>query len=122
MKNSFLTITDQFCGAGGSSQGARQLAQAMGGGLEVKLALNHWKLAIETHNTNFPDTLHDCTDVSACDPRRYPKTDILITSPECTNHSLAKGKKRKNAVDLFSHLDPAEAGHEVSFVPWAQNV
>jgi len=64
-KNSYLTVTDQFCGAGGSSQGARNA------GLEVKMAMNHWKLAIETHNTNFPDTLHDCTDVSACDPRRY---------------------------------------------------
>lgn len=108
MKNSYLTVTDQFCGAGGSSQGVREVSRSMGGGLEVKLALNHWKLAIETHNTNFPDTLHDCTDVSACDPRRYPKTNILITSPECTNHSLAKGKKRNNRVDLFTALDPAE--------------
>jgi len=81
----------------------------MGGGLEIKLALNHWKLAIETHNTNFPDTLHDCTDISACDPRRYPKTNILITSPECTNHSLAKGKKRKHGgADLFSSINPEE--------------
>ena len=108
MKNSYLTVTDQFCGAGGSSQGARELSRSMGGGLEVKLALNHWKLAIETHNTNFPDTLHDCTDISACDPRRYPKTNILITSPECTNHSLAKGKKRKQREDLFTSLDPEE--------------
>ena len=106
MKNSYLTVTDQFCGAGGSSQGIRNHSNAIGGGIEVKLALNHWKLAIETHNTNFPDTLHDCTDISACDPRRYPKTNILITSPECTNHSLAKGKKRKH--DLFTSLDPEE--------------
>jgi DNA (cytosine-5)-methyltransferase 1 len=106
MKNSYITVTDQFCGAGGSSQGVRNLSRSMGGGLEVKLALNHWKLAIETHNTNFPDTLHECTDISACDPRRYPKTNILITSPECTNHSLAKGKKRKQTTDLFTALDP----------------
>lgn len=108
-KNSYLTITDQFCGAGGSSQGARAVSRRVKG-LEVKLALNHWKLAIETHNTNFPDTLHDCTDVSACDPRRYPSTDILITSPECTNHSLAKGQKRATSqIELFNtgKLDPA---------------
>ena len=60
-KNSYITITDQFCGAGGSSQGARQLAEQLGGGLEVKLALNHWKLAIETHQHNFPDALGSCT-------------------------------------------------------------
>src|SRR3990167_9655536 len=96
-KNSYLTLTDQFCGAGGSSQGARNLIRKMNGGLKIKLAMNHWKLAIETHNTNFPDTIHDCTDISAADPRRYFSTDILITSPECTNHSLAKGKKQLKA-------------------------
>ena len=101
---SYLTVTDQFCGAGGSSIGA----EAAGGTL--LMALNHWKLAIETHNVNFPNADHDCTDISACDPRRYPSTDILITSPECTNHSLAKGRKRRTAqTDLFGNagIDPA---------------
>ena len=76
-KKSFITVTDQFCGAGGSSIGATKA------GAELRLALNHWQLAIDTHNTNFPKADHDCTDISACDPRRYPSTDILITSPEC---------------------------------------
>lgn len=104
-KNSYFTLTDQFCGAGGSSIGAT-LA-----GAEVKLAMNHWKLAIETHNTNFPKVDHDCTDISAVNPRRYPSTDILITSPECTNHSLAKGKPRRfYNQDLFGNvlIDPSE--------------
>lgn len=97
-----LTFTDQFCGAGGSSQGVRSAALSIPG-LEVKLALNHWQLAIDTHQHNFPDTIHDCTDIQSCDPRYYPKTDILITSPECTNHSLAKGKKQvKQNLDLFT--------------------
>jgi len=73
--------------------------------------MNHWKLAVETHNTNFPDTLHDCVDISACDPRRYPRTDLLITSPECTNHSLARGAKRKQQAQLHlwekPTIDPA---------------
>ncbi len=94
-KKSYITTTDQFCGAGGSSQGVRRVANKRGGGIEVKLAMNHWPLAIETHNSNFPETDHDCADISASDPRRYQSTDVLITSPECTNHSLAKGKKRK---------------------------
>lgn len=105
-KNSFLTVTDQFCGAGGSSIGATTA------GVELKLALNHWQLAIETHNSNFPNALHDCADMSAVNPRRYPATDILITSPECTNHSLAKGKKRKTSaqMDMFGKatVDPSE--------------
>jgi DNA (cytosine-5)-methyltransferase 1 len=104
-KKSFITLTDQFCGAGGSSIGATMA------GAEVRLAMNHWKLAIETHNTNFPNVDHDCTDISAVNPRRYPSTDILITSPECTNHSLAKGKPRRfYERDLFNNvlIDPSE--------------
>jgi DNA (cytosine-5)-methyltransferase 1 len=72
-KRSFLTVTDQFCGAWGSSLGARAA------GLEIRMAMNPWKLAVETHNTNFPEADHDCADISASDPRRYPSTDILIT-------------------------------------------
>lgn len=105
-KESFLTVTDQFCGAGGSSLGATEA------GLELLLALNHWERAIETHNANFPNARHDCTDISACDPRRYISTDLLITSPECTNHSVAKGQSRKRQFqpDLFGEIkvDPAE--------------
>lgn len=78
------------------------------------MALNHWDLAIETHNTNHPDTDHDCTDVQACDPRRYPSTDILITSPECTNHSLAKGRKRKNQGQFEMWKDAPKADEERS--------
>lgn len=89
-----ITVTDQFCGAGGSSQGATTA------GAEVKLAMNHWQLAIETHNSNFPETDHHCADIHAADPRYYYSTDILITSPECTNHSLAKGQKRINQAQL----------------------
>ncbi len=103
-KKSFLTVTDQFCGAGGSSIGAAAA------GLEIRMAMNHWKLAVETHNTNFPDTDHDCCDVSASDPRRYPSTDILITSPECTTHSPAGGNRRSTPQrDMFISTaeDPA---------------
>lgn len=107
-KTSYVSVTDQFCGAGGSSTGAKMVD-----GVEVKLAMNHWQLAIETHNTNHPDTNHVLADISQVDPRRYPPTDILITSPECTNHSLAKGKRRKNLNQLElwgdgNRIDPAE--------------
>lgn len=107
MKPSEITATDQFCGAGGSSQGFKQAVQEMGlgNGARVRLAMNHWPLAIETHNTNFPDTDHACTDISACDPRRYPSTNILITSPECTVHSPAGGgqaKKRMHGTQLHT--------------------
>ncbi|MDQ6524299.1 DNA cytosine methyltransferase [Nocardioides sp. LHD-245] len=83
-----VTILDLFCGAGGSSSGAHSIP-----GVKVTMAANHWPLAVETHNTNHPDTDHDCADLSQVDPRRYPKTDGLWASPECTNHSQAKGRK-----------------------------
>ena len=82
-----VSLTDIFCGCGGSSTGAVQA------GIEVDMAINHWDLAIETHNTNHPDTDHDCNDVSRCDPRRYPRTKMLWASPECVTHSVAGGGK-----------------------------
>jgi DNA (cytosine-5)-methyltransferase 1 len=42
-KKSFLTVTDQFCGAGGSSLGAAA------SGMEVMLAMNHWQLALMSY-------------------------------------------------------------------------
>lgn len=118
-KKSYLTVTDQFCGAGGSSQGVRNLSRRLGGGLEVKLAMNHWKLAIETHNTNFPDTDHDCADISASDPRRYRSTDILITSPECTNQGPANGKKNhQKQMDMFDRAILDDAAERSRATMW----
>lgn len=109
-----LTLTDLFCGAGGSSTGAIQVP-----GVEVKLAVNHWDRAIETHNTNHPTTLHDCADISQIDPRRYPHTDILWASPECTNHSKAKGKKKpSNQPDLFGEILPDAAAERSRATMW----
>lgn len=67
------------------------------------MAANHSQRAIETHQLNFPDTDHDCADISQVEPRRYPRTDILWASPECTNHSIARGRKRAEQFDgLFA--------------------
>lgn len=98
-----LTLTDMFCGAGGSSTGALSVP-----GVEVKVATNHWDLAIETHNTNHQDADHVLADVSQIDPRYFPHSDILWASPECTNHSVAKGVKRQlQAESLFDKPDQA---------------
>ena len=71
------TCTDLFCGAGGSSLGAEAA------GMQLVMAANHWETAIEVHQHHFPDAGHDCADISQVDPRRYPKTDVLLASPEC---------------------------------------
>ncbi len=94
---------DLFCGAGGSSLGAERVA-----GVELRLAMNHWQKAIDVHQQHFPDAGHDCADISQADPRRYERTDILLASPECTNHSQAKGvSRKKQQQSLFDKPDPS---------------
>lgn len=100
-----ITVTDLFCGAGGSGLGAAAVP-----GVRLSMAANHSPRAIETHQLNFPDCDHDCADVSQVEPRRYRRTDILWASPECTNHSVAKGKKRSaQQAGLFGNDDQALA-------------
>lgn len=113
-----LTVTDLFCGAGGSSSG---LVEA---GYKVVIAANHWALAIESHQVNHPDTDHSQADISQVDPRYFPRTHVLWGSPECTNHSIAKGVKRQRVQDqaLFE-LDgtrplPDEAANRSRATMW----
>jgi DNA (cytosine-5)-methyltransferase 1 len=88
MGTSYVSVTDLFCGAGGQSEGITRA------GGEVVVALNHWARAIQTHNANFPQTYHEKVDISQANPRRYPSSTLLCASPECTNHTGAKGKAR----------------------------
>lgn len=113
-----LTVTDLFCGAGGSSSG---LVEA---GYKVVIAANHWQLAIDSHQVNHPDTDHSRADISQVDPRYFPRTHVLWGSPECTNHSIAKGVKRQRQQDqaLFE-LDgtrplPDEAANRSRATMW----
>lgn len=108
-----LTMTDLFCGAGGSSTGAVSVP-----GVTVRLAANHWDKAIETHNTNHPDTDHLQADISNTDPRYVPTTDLLWASPECTNHSRAKGRKLPTQPDLFGDTLPEEAAVRSRATMW----
>ncbi|HXM54676.1 MAG TPA: DNA cytosine methyltransferase [Candidatus Dormibacteraeota bacterium] len=115
-KPSRLSATDLFCGAGGSSIGAEAA------GVQLAMGINHWVRAIETHSTNFPHADHDCRDVSDQHPSRYPSTHLLLASPECTNYSQAKGRKRdavrgQLALGDFEPL-PAEAEERSRATMW----
>lgn len=92
--STLITASDYFCGAGGSSSGL------VAAGVEVRHAANHWQRAIETHQTNHPQTEHSIDDLQVAHPSWYPRTTIAWFSPECTNHSLSKGRKRKAAAQL----------------------
>lgn len=99
-----LTITDLFCGGGGSSTGAIQVPD-----IEIRMAANHWDLAVQVHNENHPDADHAAVDLHEENPAYFPRTDILWASPECTKWSQASGGKYATVsteADLLSLLDP----------------
>ncbi len=99
-----LTVTDIFCGGGGSSTGMVAVP-----GVEVVMAANHWDLAVTVHNQNHPGADHAAVDLHEEDPRYFPRTDILWASPECTKWSQASGGKYSAVsveADLLSLLDP----------------
>ena len=97
-----VTVTDLFCGAGGSSVGATAA------GMTLAVAANHWRTAVDVHQTHFPDARHDCADISQADPRRYPPTRVLLASPECTNHAQARGvSRRRQDPSLWDAPDPS---------------
>lgn len=111
--NDALTVMDWFCGAGGSSQGVHAIP-----GVRVERAANHWKRAIESHAANFPTTDHYQGDIRKAPVWDWPVTDIFWASPECTNWSVAKGKRRDfvSAMQgsLLDLLDAAEAEEEAT--------
>lgn len=113
--SSDVTMSDYYCGAGGSSTGAAAI------GVRVTMAVNHWDLAIQTHNTNHPDTDHDKADINKADPKRYPRTTIGWFSPECTYWSSARGEKLPDgqlAWDFFGDSLPNEAADRSRMGMW----
>lgn len=86
-----IRAIDLFAGGGGSSWGAHQA------GIDVVAAFDLWELAGQSHRVNFPDSqfyhgrLED-VDVSKVS-KEIGAIDLILASPECTNHSPAKGNK-----------------------------
>jgi DNA (cytosine-5)-methyltransferase 1 len=86
-----LRAIDLFSGVGGSSWGAR-LA-----GAELVGAFDAWELAGRVYRDNFPDTeffhgrLEDM-NLNAI-KRKLGNIDLMLASPECTNHGPAKGNR-----------------------------
>ncbi len=90
-----LEATDIFCGAGGSSNGLEFVVCPLCGRQLIKVtqALNHWDLAVQAHNANFPDADHDVHDVEELPASRFRRTPIAWFSPECTHHAYCRGPK-----------------------------
>ncbi len=57
-------------------------------------AVNHWPVAVETHQRNHPDARHYCVDLASARPMELVpegRLDLLLASPTCTFHSRARG-------------------------------
>lgn len=84
-------IVDLFAGGGGASLGIE-----MATGRQVDVAVNHDPVAVAMHATNHPQTRHVTSDVFEVDPREVAAgrpVGLLWASPDCTDHSRAKGGK-----------------------------
>jgi DNA (cytosine-5)-methyltransferase 1 len=84
-----LSVYDEFCGFGGSSQGLEAIP-----GVETVLAANHAKIAVDVHALNFPKADHHIGDVTKADLSRFPRADIFWASPSCPAWTDARGKRR----------------------------
>ena len=104
------TFVDLFCGGGLGARGA-----VRGGGIPL-LGLDACDSATKTYKANFPksDVITDLienVDTKALG-RRY-RPDVLLTSPECTSHSIARGAK-----------PGSETSREtaIGIVPWVRSM
>lgn len=86
-----LRAIDLFCGAGGSSCGARTA------GFHLVAGFDAWEVAGKVYSDNFAASRFYHSRLEELDVREISKAvghiDLLMASPECTNHSPAKGNR-----------------------------
>ncbi|HYM31848.1 MAG TPA: DNA cytosine methyltransferase [Candidatus Cybelea sp.] len=90
-----LLVADLLCGAGGSSTGCARALATLGLDMEL-VCVNHWPVAIDTHTKNHPKARHYCQDIATVRPHVVVPEgylDLLMASPSCTHHSVARGGK-----------------------------
>lgn len=89
-----LRAIDLFCGGGGSGWGARKA------GVDIVCSVDAWSVAVETYKANFPDTkvINATLDgkSSASILGNVGDIDLILASPECTNHTCAKGSRPRD--------------------------
>lgn len=97
---------DIFCGGGGSSSGA------LAAGVEMVGAIDMCPIATDTYRDNFRTTnvvTGRLEDVALADLKRsIGGIDILLASPECTNHTCAKGAAPRNEASRATALYTVE--------------
>lgn len=92
-------IIDLFAGGGGASEAILRAY-----GRHPDIAVNHDREAIALHEANHPSTLHLCDDIRqvgvaavlARPEFRGRRVGLLWASPDCKDHSKAKGGRPKD--------------------------
>ena len=93
-----INTVDLFCGAGGATTGL-ELALSRLGYKHRGLAINHWKIAVDTMTANHPDVDTKQMSIEEAVPADLVpggRVDFLWASPSCTHHSRAKGGKPRS--------------------------
>ncbi len=88
-----VRVLDLFCGGGGSSWGAFQA------GAEIACGIDAWETAVSVFNDNFSGCGVHATITAESDPRdvlSYGPFDMILASPECTNHTCARGSRPRD--------------------------
>ncbi len=84
-----IRCIDLFCGVGGSTCGAR-----LAGATPIA-GLDNWDLAIKAYQLNNPGITTYRRTLEWLDPQEVANAvgpvHLMLASPECTNHSQAKG-------------------------------
>lgn len=93
-----LTTADLFCGAGGATNGMDDVMERKGI-LHRGIAINHWRVAVNTMKLNHPDIDTKCMSIEEAVPADLVPggvLDLLWASPSCTHHSRAKGGRPRS--------------------------
>ena len=93
-----INTVDLFCGAGGATTGL-ELALKRLGMSHKGIAINHWRVAVETMKANHPAVDTKQMNIEEAIPEELVpgrEVDLLWASPSCTHHSRAKGGKPRS--------------------------
>jgi DNA (cytosine-5)-methyltransferase 1 len=89
-----IRTLDLFCGGGGSSRGAASA------GAEIVAGVDAWDLATRTFADNFPGAKAINATINAHSNRPLRRgldpVDLVLASPECTNHTCARGARDRD--------------------------
>lgn len=89
-----VRTADLFCGGGGSSWGGRAA------GAQIVCGVDAWELATKTYADNFPGARVVNQRLHRRSNRKLlgdiGSIDLILASPECTNHTCARGNRKCN--------------------------